>query len=171
MVARIRPADAAVVHAVTRVQEVARRAYYEAGGITASAEDNPSASIECLDFRRTMITAEDNHAWVAEDSTHCVAFLIAGPPVRKDMPVGVRELVALYVLPEAWGSGVADDLHQRFVEMLGSAPPTTGGVLDVWSGNRRARAFYRRHGWEADGRSRPGPGSQPFLGLRLAIPA
>ena len=169
MVARIRPADEADVEAVTLVHEVARRAYYEAGGITPSTDD-ASASIEYVDFWRTMLTAEDNHVWVAGDSTHCVAFLIAGPPVHEDMPAGVMELIGLYVLPEAWGFGVADDLHQRFVGLLSSAPPTSEGVLDVWSGNRRAQAFYRRHGWDADGRSRPGPGAQPFLGLRLAIP-
>lgn len=106
---------------------------------------------------------------MAGDSTDCVAFLIAGPPVHKDVPAGVMELIGLYVLSEAWGSGVGYDLHQRFVELLDSAPSTTEGVLDVWSGNQRAQAFYRRQGWEADGRSRPGPGAEPFLGMRLAI--
>lgn len=80
------------------------------------------------------------------------------------------ELIGLYVLPEAWGSGVGHDLHQRFVGLLGSAPRATKGVLEVWNGNRRALAFYQRHGWAADGRCRPGPGARPFLGLRLAIP-
>lgn len=89
--------------------------------------------------------------------------------MHKDVPAGVMELIGLYVLSEAWGSGVGYDLHQRFVELLDSAPSTTEGVLDVWSGNQRAQAFYRRQGWEADGRSRPGPGAEPFLGMRLAI--
>jgi ribosomal protein S18 acetylase RimI-like enzyme len=170
VVTRIRPAVLEDVEAVTQVHEVARRAYYEAGGISVPAED-PVARDEYHRFWLKMVTAEWSHAWVAEESARCIAFLVAGLPIHEDMSgKQALELIGLYVLPEAWGSGVADGLHERFVELLGSTPTAAEGVLDVWSGNRRAQSFYRRHGWVADGRSRPGLAGQPYLGLRLAFP-
>jgi ribosomal protein S18 acetylase RimI-like enzyme len=169
MVARIRSAQVEDVEAVTQVHELARRAYYEAGGISLSIDD-PVGRDEYHDFWLAMITTEGNDAWVAEESGHCVGFLVAGLPVHEDISGRLAlELIGLYVLPDAWGSGVADGLHERFVELLGSTPTVAEGVLDVWSGNRRAQAFYRRRGWIADGRRRAGPAGQPFFGLRLPV--
>ena len=171
MVTRIRSAEVEDAQAVTQIHAVARGAYYEASGVSVSTDD-PATGDEYRDFWLKMITAEGNHAWIAEESTHCIGFLVAGLPIHEDMAGRLAlELIGLYVVPEAWGSGVADGLHERFVRLLGSTPPAAEGVLDVWSGNRRAQAFYRRRGWVPDGRSRAGPAGQPFLGLRLAIPA
>lgn len=158
----IRSAEVADVEAMTHVHEVARRAYYEAGGISVPAYD-PAARDEYHGFWLKMITAERNHTWIAEESALCAAFLVAGPPIHEDvLGKSALELIGLYVLPDAWGSDVADALHERFVSLLGSAPTEAEGVLDVWSGNRRAQAFYRRHGWVPDGRSRGGPRGQLY---------
>lgn len=169
VVASIRLAEVGDAEAVTQVHAAARRAYYEAGGISVPTGD-PAARAEYHDFWLKMITAEGNLTWVAKQPAHCIAFLTAGLPIHRDMSgTSALQLIGLYVLPEAWGSGIADRLHQRFVELLDSTPIAVEGVLDVWSGNQRAQAFYRRHGWVLDGRSRAGPAGQPFLGLRLAV--
>lgn len=66
-------------------------------------------------------------------------------------PVGVASvraewLVGLYVVPEQWGTGVADALNTRALEIvreLGSAHCN----LWVLEDNARARRFYERRGW------------------------
>jgi GNAT superfamily N-acetyltransferase len=62
-------------------------------------------------------------------------------------------LEALYVRPSAWGTGVADELHMWAVERLRDAGTTTARLW-VLEENVRARRFYERHGWRADGTSR-----------------
>ena len=63
------------------------------------------------------------------------------------------ELSALYVVPEEWGSGVAAALHAEAVagmRELGAAE----AILWVVEGNTRARRFYEREGWSADGETK-----------------
>jgi RimJ/RimL family protein N-acetyltransferase len=122
-----------------------------------------------LAFWSETLDAEFNRAWIAEDSGSSIGFLVAGTPVHEDLlDLPVLELIALYLVPKVWGSGVADALHGCFTRFQRDC--SREGVLDVWSGNLRALAFYGRHGWTPDGRSRPGPGGQPFIGLRLPTP-
>jgi GNAT superfamily N-acetyltransferase len=84
----------------------------------------------------------DAEAWVAEEGGE-----IVGIATR----VG-NELRDLYVVPSAWGTGVA----QRLMDAA------LGGVADdavLWVGeeNARARRFYEREGWVADGERRTSP--------------
>jgi GNAT superfamily N-acetyltransferase len=62
-------------------------------------------------------------------------------------------LDGMYVRPEAWGSGVADELHERAVAAIRAAGHERARLW-VLEGNARARRFYERHGWYADGSSR-----------------
>jgi len=80
---------------------------------------------------------------------------------RADEPVGVvlvrpDWLEGLYVVPEWWGKGVADELHDAGLEIvrdLGSAQ------IHLWvlEENARARRFYERRGWQENGRTRVVP--------------
>jgi RimJ/RimL family protein N-acetyltransferase len=80
---------------------------------------------------------------------------------RAGEPVGVVVvrpdwLEGLYVVPEWWGKGVADELHDAGLEILrdlGSAQVH----LWVLEENARARRFYERRGWEENGRTRVVP--------------
>ncbi len=56
-------------------------------------------------------------------------------------------LHGFYVLPEYWGAGVADELHEAAVER---------GVTRLWclEENHRARRFYERRGWGLNGETR-----------------
>lgn len=58
------------------------------------------------------------------------------------------ELALIYLLDVAKGSGIADRLLQM---AIGDAP----AYLWVLAANVRAQAFYRRHGFEPDGTTKP----------------
>jgi RimJ/RimL family protein N-acetyltransferase len=71
-------------------------------------------------------------------------------------PVGIAAIDAcwlhgLYVVPEAWGTGVALTLHD---EALAAMPDCAEVKLWVLEENRRARRFYEKNGWRRNGESR-----------------
>jgi putative acetyltransferase len=78
--------------------------------------------------------------------------------VSEEEPVGAAcvtdgWLEGLYVVPERWGTGLADALHDRAldeVRQLGSA----SCQLWVLEDNVRARRFYERRGWHENGETR-----------------
>ena len=63
------------------------------------------------------------------------------------------EIAAIYVSPEAWSTGVGRELMKAALAVL-SASPYTQATLWVLAENRRARRFYERAGWSADGTTR-----------------
>lgn len=88
-----------------------------------------------------MVTGEVT-TLVAEDGT--VIGMAAFGPAR-DAETGLVELYALYVEPAAWRTGVGTAL-------LAACEGVS--VLWVLADNERAQAFYRRHGFVADGGSK-----------------
>jgi GNAT superfamily N-acetyltransferase len=62
-------------------------------------------------------------------------------------------LEAIYVRPNAWGTGLAAALHDAAVAELRTRG-VTRARLWVLEGNGRARQFYERLGWRADGTTR-----------------
>jgi diamine N-acetyltransferase len=96
---------------------------------------------------------------------------------RDGLPVGVvqvapERLDGLFVLPWAWGSGVADRLHDAAVQRLRSWG--CGWCrLSVLEENHRARRFYERRGWRLDGRriSTSFPPHPPMVGYSLMVGA
>jgi putative acetyltransferase len=94
---------------------------------------------------------------------------------REGLPVGVvqvapERLDGLFVLPSAWGTGVADRLHDVAVQTLRE---WGGGCcrLSVLEENHRARRFYERRGWRLDGRRTrtPFPPYPPMVGYTLTL--
>jgi GNAT superfamily N-acetyltransferase len=76
-------------------------------------------------------------------------------------PVGVAAarsggLDGLYVVPEHWGTGVADRLHDAALDHCRSLGD---GECRLWvlEENGRARRFYERRGWRLDGTTRVVP--------------
>jgi RimJ/RimL family protein N-acetyltransferase len=63
-------------------------------------------------------------------------------------------LHGFYVLPEHWGTGVADELHDA---ALAEQPDCAELRLWVLEENHRARRFYERHGWRANAETRVVP--------------
>jgi GNAT superfamily N-acetyltransferase len=56
----------------------------------------------------------------------------------------------LFVRPAHWGTGVADRLHEAFLEAA-RARGYQRARLKTPLGQARARRFYERQGWETDG--------------------
>jgi ribosomal protein S18 acetylase RimI-like enzyme len=70
-------------------------------------------------------------------------------PERLAMVWDAAVLNEIFVRPDARGAGVADDLLTAAVEVArDQSLPLDRIVLDVDRENERARAFYRRHGFE-----------------------
>jgi ribosomal protein S18 acetylase RimI-like enzyme len=87
---------------------------------------------------------------VAERDGEVVGFAAAGPSPD---PEGAGELFAINVDPGHWGTGAGRALleaAQAELERMGFAEL----VLWVVPGNARARRFYERAGWAADGTER-----------------
>ena len=85
--------------------------------------------------------------WVAEREGR----IVGHATVAVDKALG--ELSALYVVPEEWGSGVAGALHDEAVVGMRELGATEA-TLWVVEGNTRARRFYEREGWSADGETK-----------------
>jgi GNAT superfamily N-acetyltransferase len=93
--------------------------------------------------------------WIAAAADPAKRTLIA---LSEDEPVGAacvgeEWLEGLYVVPARWGTGLADELHDRALEVvrdLGSERCH----LWVLEDNARARRFYERRGWRENGETR-----------------
>lgn len=83
-----------------------------------------------------------------------VGFVALGPERDPGDPLGTPrgEVYALYVHPDAWGSGAAASLLAEAARRLAERGYSMG-VLWVLAGNPRARAFYERCGWRWTGES------------------
>jgi GNAT superfamily N-acetyltransferase len=84
---------------------------------------------------------------VVGDVGEVVGVAHAGIGRDEDAPTPL-ELAMIYLRTVAQGSGVADALLEM---AIGDAP----AYLWVLSGNTRAQAFYRRHGFTFDGTTKP----------------
>jgi GNAT superfamily N-acetyltransferase len=87
---------------------------------------------------------------VAEQAGQVTGFANVGPA---DDPPGAGELYAINVDPDHWGTGAGPALlaaAEAELARLGFAEL----VLWVLPGNARARRFYERAGWTADGAER-----------------
>src|SRR4029450_3976228 len=76
------------------------------------------------------------------------------------------ELAALYVVPGAWGSGAARMLLDAVLTAM-RVRGAEDAFLWVGEANARARRFYEREGWAADGGARAGPGGPRELRAAL----
>ncbi|WP_030436696.1 GNAT family N-acetyltransferase [Actinoplanes subtropicus] len=101
---------------------------------------------------------------VAEDFERIVGFSYVGPSETE----GAAELYAIHVDPAVVGTGVGRLLMGNALEQLAEL----GGeraVLWVLEGNERARRFYDRGGWVADGETRvEAIGGEPVKQLRYS---
>ena len=78
------------------------------------------------------------------------------------------ELRSLYVVPEAWGTGVGQLLMKAALDAMRErgASEATLWVVDA---NARARRFYEREGWTPDGETRASPLGPQEVRYRRAL--
>jgi GNAT superfamily N-acetyltransferase len=91
-----------------------------------------------------------NPHFVDQDEDGAVRGLVAG--VRADGDRSTLYLVAMWVVPDARGTGSADRLVERVIEWARTEPADVLR-LHVMEGNRRAERVYQRHGFVSTGHS------------------
>ncbi len=92
--------------------------------------------------------ADHVRTFVAYSGDQLLGFATYGPGRDEDSRRGEREIYSIYLEPGAWGHGVARDLMRTVLSDAGEQTPMSLWVL---ADNARARHFYRRHGFVADG--------------------
>lgn len=98
---------------------------------------------------REQLASAEVTTWVAQLSGAVVGFASVGPARDADITGSVGELRAIYLTPDAWGTGSGHALHESALATL--AASYDEAVLWVLESNARARAFYERHDWHVDG--------------------
>jgi GNAT superfamily N-acetyltransferase len=142
-----RVADAAAIAAVhARCWQVAYEHIFGADRL-ASMD-----SAERIARWRSRVQEPAQTSFVAEDDNYVVGFASSARIARE---AATRSSGGLYVLPAAWGSGIARSLMFAGLANLRSAGYTQV-VLWVLEDNPRGRRFYEREGWTKDGGERVG---------------
>jgi ribosomal protein S18 acetylase RimI-like enzyme len=136
----IRPATREDAEAIAHVQvETWRAAYGHA--IPRETLDAADPGERARVWAR--ILTSDSATFVGETEGEIGGFVCVG---ASEEHRGEGELFAIYVLPEAWGTGLASGLMERGEEEL-RAQGHSSAALNVLADNPRARRFYERHGW------------------------
>ena len=105
----------------------------------------PPFAVEVAAIRSRMV-GEDAWALLARDGDAPAGHIALLP----DLAPGTVYLWQLFVRPPHWGTGLADRLHEEFLE----ASRTRGyrsARLRTPSDQGRSRRFYERNGWQTDG--------------------
>ena len=148
MIKHALPADARAI------AEIGVRGWQEAYRDILAPDFLAGLSVDAREIAwRSMLEGdEDGKAptWLAERDGRPIGFLAAGPPRDEDVPLPAAEIYAVYVLPEAWRSGVGRALLTAAVAHW-RAEGVEALTLWVLESNARGRAFYEALGWSPDG--------------------
>jgi len=148
----IRTADVNDSMEISRVHVASRREAY-AGIVDAdylAALDPVASEPAWASFLRTA-PADGVRTWVAWSEDRALGFASLGPSRDEDAARNEQEIYSIYLDPGMWGHGVARDLMRTVLAEVNPPAPVSLWVL---ADNARARHFYRRHGFFADGTER-----------------
>jgi len=112
--------------------------------------DDPSFPATKERFWTAALTDEryrGNRAAVAEREGELIGIAMSGPPLDA-AAAWARHLYVLYVYTADHGTGAGRGLLQAVID------PAESAALWVADPNPRAQAFYRKHGFVADGTAR-----------------
>jgi ribosomal protein S18 acetylase RimI-like enzyme len=102
-------------------------------------------------WRETIESDENVRVLVACQEARIIGFASGGPSRDEGAdPTREGELYAIYVLPEAWGTGAGRALNTCLLALL-RADGFEEAVLWVLDDNPRARRFYELASWRLDG--------------------
>jgi GNAT superfamily N-acetyltransferase len=107
--------------------------------------DPPPFAVEVAAIRSRMV-GHDAWALLARDGDAPAGHIA----LLADLAPGTVYLWQLFIRPPHWGTGLADRLHEEFLE----ASRTRGyrrGRLRTPLDQARSRRFYERNGWQTDG--------------------
>lgn len=139
----IRPATVDDMEGVTRLRIAGWRAAYSHVMDTAFLDRMEVLADREVTRRRSRFGEDGVIQWVGVQGETVVGWASSGPGKDEDAPTE-RELYALYTDTATHGSGLAASLLRA---VAGDAPTSLWVIED----NPRARAFYSRQGFVADG--------------------
>lgn len=84
-----------------------------------------------------------------DEDGRILGFTHVCPSRDSDAKTSTGELTSIYLEPASWGAGLGSWLHDDAVDALVNSH--TEATLWVLEANARARRFYERKGWTADG--------------------
>jgi ribosomal protein S18 acetylase RimI-like enzyme len=146
----LRPAGIADARAIAQVRVQTWQVAYR-DMLPAQFLDELSVETSERRFREVLSSpTRDRRTWVAHSDGQVVGFVSLGAVRDEPPPPGSGEVYAIYVLPDCWDRGVGRlllDTAARELTTLGYG----SALLWVLADNQRARAFYERAGWQADG--------------------
>lgn len=131
---------------VGAVHAASRHAAY-AGVVAPEALARVTPQTQAEAWRRRLTEGPDPWSMlvvVHPDDRRVAGFVLGSGPGP------VATLNAIHVLPELYGSGAGQLLHDHIVAEFRAWSCSTA-QLWVLEGNARAQAFYRRNGWALDG--------------------
>ena len=99
---------------------------------------------------RGLLADSNRRTAVVESEAHCLIGWASYGKSREALDYAVGELYAIYVGHEHWGTAVGRNLLQHVIDGL-SQLQLTGMTLWVLERNRRARRFYEKAGFQANG--------------------
>lgn len=96
------------------------------------------------------LSASDPTIWVTGEAPLVTGFISVCPSRDTDLPSPVfSEIAALYIRPNAWGTGCGHALCQAAFAHLRQTEATTA-IVWVLTSNARARHFYESIGFTTD---------------------
>ena len=136
--------DTEGVHTLLRAGHLATYVNEELGVTPEKVDQRFSGSTpeDRRERNKKRIADPNNQAWVAKDDKQQVIGFVA-PRIEED---GTHRLGALYVTKEWQGKGIAHELMAKAIDWLdGEHYDIKLGVVTY---NERAKAFYRKYGFE-----------------------
>ena len=149
----VRPARVQDIRQVARVHVRCWQETYR-GLMPDAVLDDPGFPAARERMWTDVLTGEryrQNRVAVAERDDELVGIAMSGPP-EDAAAAWMRQLYVLYVYAADHGTGAGRALLETVID---SAEPAALWVADP---NPRAQAFYRKHGFAADGTARSGDG-------------
>ena len=122
--------------------------------LLAGLDDGPEEIARSVAMLRTADPGCVN--LVAVDGRRLTGFAMGGPASEPSARSGTAELQAIYVDPDHWGDGTGTALLDTALSLLSTAGFRRVGLWTL-SGNARAVAFCRRHGFLPAGETRTRP--------------
>jgi ribosomal protein S18 acetylase RimI-like enzyme len=119
--------------------------------------DALSAKRRAEQWRSWLLEPGRTRTWLAEmDGPACAGFIASGPSRDPGADDDTGEIYAIYVEEQAAGTGVAAALLDRAVARL-REERFARATLWVLRDNARARRFYEKSAWRADGAAQSVP--------------
>ncbi|WP_245885506.1 GNAT family N-acetyltransferase [Kineococcus rhizosphaerae] len=146
----VRAATAADAHAVTETHVTGWQSGYR-GLLPDAYLDALSVEDRTPGWARAI--ADGAQVLVADDGERVHGFVTFGTTRDADLPACTGEVQALYVRPGTWGRGVGGSLLDCALTRLAEAGCEHHALWTLKT-NLRARRFYERRGWRADGREK-----------------